>query len=405
MKLPASAVSTIKRNVSYPKFKGETHTFLLLEGRYFLYPELIGNLEALGHRVVRVPIGESTTSVMQGLLWGLVQHKPDCVLAVNHIGFDADGQVGDLLEALDFPVAVWYVDSPHFVISQSKKGLPAPDVSSIFLWEKALLKTMEKHGAQDVCYLPLATDPKIFSAKPTARHRECAFVGDSMEYALRTWDKKLSKRGKKVAQEIAVMLAADRQVPLLRLLEVARAKLPKKAQWEAVAKGTWLATAQYRGDLVKAASERDLQIFGDPGWRRMVPGADYQGAIKYGPMLADIYRSSKINLNATSLQMPTAVNQRVFDAPAAGGFVLSDAQSAVEEHFIIGKEAIVYHDATEMLDLIDYYRSHEAQRAKVVEQAQQRVLAEHTYVHRLRTMVSHLRRRHQAGYEIKQRAV
>jgi len=405
MKLPASAVSTIKRNLSYPKFKGETHTFLLLEGRYFLYPELIDNLEALGHRVVRVPVGESTTSVMQGLLWGLVQHKPDCVLAVNHIGFDEDGQVGDLLEALDFPVAVWYVDSPHFVISQSKKGLPAPGVSSIFLWEKALIKTMEKHGAQDVHYLPLATDPNIFSVKPAVLHRECTFVGDSMEYGLRTWDKKLSKCGKKVAQEIATMLGADRQIPLSTLLEVAKAKLPKKGQWAAVAKGTWLATAKYRGTLVKAASARELQIFGDPGWRRMLPGVNYQGAVKYGPMLADIYRSSKINLNATHLQMPTAVNQRVFDAPAAGGFVLSDAQSAVEEHFEVGQEAIVYHDAVEMLELIDYYLRHETQRRKVIERAQQRVLAEHTYVHRLRTLVNHLRRRHQAGYEIQQRAV
>ena len=397
MKLPASAVSAIKRNVSYPKFKGDSHTFLLLEGRYFIYPELIRNLEILGHRVVRVPVGENTTGVVRGLLEGLVQYKPDCVLSVNHIGFDTHGQIGDLLEALEFPVAVWYVDSPHFVISQSKKGMPAREVSSIFLWEKALLKTMEQHGAQDVTYLPLATDPSLFAAKASTLHRECVFVGDSMEYALSTWDKKLNKRGKKIAQQIAQMLTENRQVPLMDLLTHARKNLSKKYCWEAVAKGTWLATANYRGALIKAAHGGDLQIFGDPGWRRVLPGANYQGAVKYGPMLADIYRSSRINLNATSLQMPTAVNQRVFDAPAAGGFVLSDAQSAVEEHFELGKEAVVYRDAEEMVELIAYYTSHENERAKVIEHAQKRILAEHTYVHRLGVMVRHLERRHRSS--------
>ena len=99
MKLPVSAVAAVKRNVAYPKFQGEEHTFVLLEGRYFIYPEVIHSLERLGHKVIRVEVGQSVTGVMQGLLRALVEYKPDCILAVNHIGFDAEGQIGDLLDA------------------------------------------------------------------------------------------------------------------------------------------------------------------------------------------------------------------------------------------------------------------------------------------------------------------
>ena len=65
-----------------------------------------------------------------------------------------------------------------------------------------------------------------------------------------------------------------------------------------------------------------------PGRRiKTHPDVDYRSEI------AQWYRRIKINLNITSCQMPTALNQRVFDVPACGGFILNDNQTDLKELF------------------------------------------------------------------------
>lgn len=165
-------------------------------------------------------------------------------------------------------------------------------------------------------------------------------------------------------------------------------------RWDIVALATWQATRRYRGDLLKGLAGADLHLFGDAGWPRLLPQASYRGPVRYGVDLAQVYGASTINLNATSLQMPTAINQRCFDVPAAHGFLLTDDQADVHLHFAVGQEAIVYRNADELKDLIAYYRSHDAERLRIVAQAHHRVLAEHTYPHRLQSLVTTLRDRH-----------
>jgi spore maturation protein CgeB len=90
--------------------------------------------------------------------------------------------------------------------------------------------------------------------------------------------------------------------------------------------------------------------------------------------------------------MKTAVNQRVFDVPAAGGFLLTDYKAQLPELLELGKEIVCYRDPDEIPDLIRFYLKHSRAREEIISRGRRRILAEHTYVHRLQTMVETIRR-------------
>jgi len=125
-----------------------------------------------------------------------------------------------------------------------------------------------------------------------------------------------------------------------------------------------------------------------------MPNAQFMGTVDYGEKLSQVYEQSAINLNATSLQMQTAVNQRVFDVPASGGFILTDAQEDALLHFEHGKELVTYQSPEELKDKVDYYLNNETCRLKIIEAGHRRVLASHTYKHRLVELVKHMRKRY-----------
>ena len=116
--------------------------------------------------------------------------------------------------------------------------------------------------------------------------------------------------------------------------------------------------------------------------------------MSYGYDLAAVYGGSAVSINATSLQMTTAVNQRVFDVPASGGFLLTDNQEDVAEHFELSQEAVVYRSPEELVELAGYYLKHERERGKIVARARARIDREHRYIHRVERLLSVMRARH-----------
>jgi len=384
---PVASVA-LRQTLGYRKFAGETLTVLLLDGQYHLYGECRNALEARGHRTVTINVGYSAAEVVRDLLWGLVEYRPDFVLSINQIGFDQDGTVGQLLEQLQIPVAVWYVDSPFFVLRQS--SLPAAAVSTVFAWERTLVDVMRRAGVEDVHYLPLATDPECFRPAGHGIKQSLTFVGDSMTNARKKWQGRLSPAGRKRAKQIANQLLVDRRLDLFGGLRGTMG--PQRA--DILAAATWQATARYRRGVLKTVADAGLQIMGDSAWPALLPTASYGGTVRYGAELAAFYESSKVNLNMTSLQMPTAVNQRVFDVPAAGGFLLTDGQADVYEHFDVGQELIAFEDPAQLPDLVRHYQRHDSERRSIVARGRERVLRDHTYQLRVSKMLQVLRARY-----------
>jgi spore maturation protein CgeB len=189
------------------------------------------------------------------------------------------------------------------------------------------------------------------------------------------------------------MLLARRQ-PLAAAMQASQHQDPDKPVWDILALGTFAATQQYRLAQVQAVAPLGLTLFGDTGWGRLVPRAQLQGPVTYGAALARVYAGTTISLNATSLQMPTAVNQRVFDVPMAGGFCLSDAQSDLAAFFELDSEAVVYHSPEELASLVRYYAHNAQRRQDITARAQTRIVRCHTYTHRLAALCRQMAVRH-----------
>ena len=395
-----TAASPISRALRYRKFAGQTATVLVFDSGYHLQTECIGALMRLGHKVIRIAVAgdgvRDGREAMQALVRGLLGAKPDMILSINHIGFDTDGEMGALLDATDVPLAVWYVDSPFLI--HDGFFLAAPKMTSLFVWERSYAPVLRRCGAESVVYLPLACDMDRF-ASPTEQARTASgepaptamgFVGSSWRYNAHKWHATLSPQA---IAETAPMTQALEASPgaFLDLLDTPSPTPDRRMSQLAYA--TFMATGALRNRLLKRFAAGELTVVGDDGWREVLPRAHNRPQVIYGPALGALYRQFAVNLNITSMQMPTAVNQRVFDVPAAGGFLLTDQQDDLEELFAPEALALFKTD-DDMLDLARFYAARPRAREAITARAHACVQARHTYEHRLVTLLDYMRERH-----------
>lgn len=101
-----------------------------------------------------------------------------------------------------------------------------------------------------------------------------------------------------------------------------------------------------------------------------------------------IFANSKINLNFTIPPIMTGIPQRVFDIVSCGGFVLTNYQQELPELFEIGEEIEIFSSEEELLDKVDFYLRNESKRIEIARKGYDRLLKEHTFEHRFKTIVN-----------------
>lgn len=392
--------TAIGRRLSYPKFQGEKLNILILHGKYFLLQELKNGLTGLGHNYRLVMLRQEKVGaeeVMAGLIREIVEFRPDFILTVNHLGFDRDGVLTGFLSQIKMPFASWYVDSPlliirHYAENRSPWG-------SIFLWDSDYLPELKSLGYEHLHYLPLGTDQTIF--KPMAGRGGdygfgTAFVGNSMQKVIEERKSRMGLSPEQWAEldRAARMFSESPGYEVLPHLERTGFKeyldsLDEPGLVDLEALVVWRATQAYRLANVAALAGPDLTIAGDSGWADLMKGREVRlhPPVNYYDDLPGFYNRTRINFNATSLQMKTGLNQRVFDVPACGKFLLTDQRDQLDPLFEPGKEAVSYSSPEEARDLAGFYSVHQAKREKIARAAHRRALAEHTYAHRLAEMI------------------
>jgi spore maturation protein CgeB len=386
----------------YAKFRETLPRVLLVSSQYFLMGEVIAACRRLGapHHFIAVG-GEETgrSEFVQQLLQTVLEFKPDFVLTINHLGVDREGVLPELLERLELPLASWFVDNPHLILYHYTR-LSSP-YTTIFTWDADNLDSLAAQGFERVHYLPLATDVTRFVPVGGAVYAEdVAFVGNSMLYKVAhrmkaarpprelLVDYRGVAAGFGESEERSVYAYLRRAHPELVEPFEALGDTERKLAYETMI--TWEATRQYRLACVAGTLGFDPLIVGDPGWDTVLRGRAGQGAswrrlreLNYYEELPGFYPRVKVNFNCTSKQMKGAVNQRIFDVPACGGFVLSDERAQQADLFEPGVEAATYTHPDEVPEMVDWYLSREHERRRIAEAARARILAEHTYDHRL----------------------
>lgn len=106
-------------------------------------------------------------------------------------------------------------------------------------------------------------------------------------------------------------------------------------------------------------------------WQGIVPENMYKAPYIANPELSKYYASAKIVLNDHRPDMKKYgfINNRIYDATAAGALVVSDYMPEIKE--IYGDSVPMYQTKEELKEILTYYLSHEEERLEKAKKAQQ----------------------------------
>jgi spore maturation protein CgeB len=122
-------------------------------------------------------------------------------------------------------------------------------------------------------------------------------------------------------------------------------------------------SSAFRGELISKIEKARFEIVGgdlsygainDPLMKVNKENVFYSSATQDYQATSSIYNSRKINLNISSLQFDSAVNNRFFDIVASGGFVLTDKRDDLK-HITELASYITYESPESLNELISYY--------------------------------------------------
>ena len=388
---------------------GRLPRLLLLTSNYFLLGEIKTACERLGvpHLLVDLAAKELTAGeFVRTIRQTCAQFKPDAVLTVNHLGVDREGVLYALLNEMRLPLVSWFVDNPQFILPIFPK--PDPSLTLALTWDADSLDAVRGYGFRNVFWLPLGADvdrfrpgrPALDAAKADPWRARVSFVGNSM--LVKTLRRLEAARPTPALVEAFAGLAtgygASSERSVQAFIASARPDLLPELESQDVLRRTayetalvWQSTLVYRLGCVLRTLPFAPLIAGDPGWAQLLQGrSGYRltPEIAYYTELPDFYPLSEVNFNCTSLQMKGAVNQRVFDVPAAGAFLLTDHRRQMEELFEPGTEVALYHSQEEIPELLERALAEPERRARIAAAGRARVLAQHTYEHRLSAMLA-----------------
>jgi spore maturation protein CgeB len=153
--------------------------------------------------------------------------------------------------------------------------------------------------------------------------------------------------------------------------------------------GTYAADRQAKIDELLCGPAVSL-----PGMKFIVAGSQYPRSMKWPKNVqrinhlnprwhARLYSSSKLVLNVTRREMVSAgwsPSVRLFEAAASGATIASDSWPGLETFFRPGSEILLPMSAA---DVIGYLTERDSEELRQIgRRAQERVLAEHTHMHR-----------------------
>lgn len=119
----------------------------------------------------------------------------------------------------------------------------------------------------------------------------------------------------------------------------------------------------------------------------MLHNVRVRGGIKTLTEMPKAFHLSKINLNMTIKPIQTGLPLRIFDILGCGGFLMTNYQEELTDHFQIGVDLESYSSMDELVDKCRFYLEHEELRRQIALNGYNNVKNNHTYQQRLLEML------------------
>ena len=112
-----------------------------------------------------------------------------------------------------------------------------------------------------------------------------------------------------------------------------------------------------------------------------------RGFAKTNTEMPIIFHQSKINLNLTAKSIRSGLSLRIFDVLGCKGFLITNYQAELPEHFNIGEDLEAYTSLDDLMGKCEYYLSHDKDRQEIAHNGFEKVKKYHTYDIRLTQML------------------
>lgn len=374
---------------------------------YPVYDDLTTALEGLGLRTFPVPVGRAQTkgAFLEQLVQTIVAVRPDFVLTLSHTGVDQEGTLVSILADLRLPLASWLLDSPDLILAPYPEAVS--DQVVIFSCDAGALAAIRRAGYRHVHYLPLAAAPGLLAGPGPdgpGLAWPVSFIGE--DYVAETgrrlraghFDRALLGCLKPLAKrliagptrDLASLFSPDEASLLARYLDLSPARRRQDFELALLCRANTL----YRAAVLSRLLPLGPLVVGPPTWKSLLrAGEDWHWRPSvYDPaVVAALYRTATVNMNITSIHMHGAQNQRLFDVPAAGGFLLTDWSPQLEGLFDPGSEVATYAGPTDARQQCERYRQDATARASIIQAARRRIEHEHTFGHRVASLLHTLK--------------
>lgn len=375
--------------------KDEFRILTFISRRNPITQDITDALIQLGQNVLAIPFtkmdGRDAAKLVLSSVSGF---KPHFILTNNTIGLDSS-----LFEDLELPIVLWQT------IESSNWPLPGPDTKNLYIFvpDHFGIKGLKAKGYKKVYYLPLATNPKVFhkmSLNDEDQKRygcDISFAGacdfsigyrehkayfdefftqDVIEEIIDRWCGEIHRSiydlYSEIQQERPYLPGLERAITYLRYIE-------------------YEALSRYRKGIIKGLLPFNIRLYGDKGWKK-VASRKYCGWIDNRYELPILYNATKINLN---VNLPRSafldnLNMRSFDIPACGGFMLTNFRHDLLRLFR-EDEIAYFKNMDELQEKVRFYLENPKERQAIAERGQARVLKEHTFIHRMKEILSVVR--------------
>jgi len=367
----------------HPSKRGESFIAVPF-GTHFLQQEILNALNDLNLPCLTLPQESENPALLESCLMEQFQKStPRLVLCVNSKGIDSEGILLNVCRRFSVPVHIWFVDDPRPIACLLNKS----QCEGIFAWtwERAYIPWLKEKGFAGAEWLPLAGDSHLFYPQNEKPIYNLMFTGSAMggDFLDNIWKRVQYDKEKAmpIAQNAAFQILTGK---------TSAEQMPgdtKDEAWFASYCIHW-ASSEKRRLCLEPLLDLGLQFAGDSqGWKAMFGnGVKTLPDIDYRKGLCQHYSQGNIHINITSCQMPSAVNQRVFDIPLCERFVISDAQSDLFELF--PKNAVCAADSPEeYAELAKFHLKNPNAKSEIARNAREHVLREHLYKHRVETIL------------------
>lgn len=307
----------------------------------------------------------------------------------------------------------WVYDSPYVMLYSYTIIYPG---NFIFVFDKDLYLEFHNAGISTIHYLPMAantdrlsamTDFSAFEKTHWKNQADIAFVG-SLYTEKHQFYQRLEGITPYTRGYLEGIMAAQKQVYGYNFIQELLSKditddlmriLPMQPDAAGVESIEYLyaqyvvnrrITAEERTELLSAIGSRYSCDLYTPDKNLALPGCINHGPVDYYDMAPYVFKTAKINLNISLRSIKTGIPLRAFDIMGAGGFLLSNYQADFSESFVPDEDFVYFESKEDLLHKIEYYLTHEDERAQIAANGFEKVAAHHTYLHRVEEMLTYL---------------